>query len=170
MSEPYNAIVVGAGITGASTAYYLKKKGAAWVLLLEKGAGPACSNTGRSAGIVRTFYTTPLMTRIAKAAVTLFEGMEGELGRDGGFHQTGFTQVMPPEWVASTEKMVAMHQAAGIGTAIIEPSEYDKQLPWLNPEGVGIVILEGESGYADPVQLRSLAPTMNAVGDATQAI
>ena len=152
MSEHYDAVVVGAGITGACTAYYLKNKGAARVLLLEKGASPACSNTGRSAGIVRTFYTTPLMTRIAKAAVILFEGMKRELGRDGSFHQTGFTQIMPPEWVTQTEKLVAMHQEAGIGTTIIEPSEYEKQLPWLNPDGVGIVILEGESGYADPVQ------------------
>ena len=152
MTEAYDAIVVGAGITGASAAYYLKKKGAAKVLLLEKGASPACSNTGLSAGIVRTFYTTPLMTRLAKAAVALFEGMKEELGRDGGFHQTGFTQIMPPEWVAPTEKMIAMHQETGIGTAIIDPSEYETRFPWLNPEGVGVVVFEPRSGYADPIQ------------------
>ena len=152
MSETYDAIVVGAGITGASAAYYLKKKGAAKVLLLETGASPACSNTGISAGIVRTFYTTPLMTRLAKAAVALFETMKDELGRDGGFHQTGFTQIMPPEWVAPTKKIVAMHQEAGIATTIIDPSEYEKRFPWLNPEGVGAIVFEPGSGYADPVQ------------------
>ena len=101
---------------------------------------------------MRTFYTTPLMTRLAAAAVTLFAGMKEELGRDGGFRQTGFTQIMPPHWVASTEEMVAMHQTAGIGTAIVDPSEYEDRFPWLNPEGVGAVVFERQSGYADPVQ------------------
>ena len=148
----YDVVVVGAGITGTSAAYYLKKKGAAKVLLLDKGAGPGCSNTGHSAAIVRTYYTTPLMTRLAKAAVELFEGMTEELGRDGGFRQTGFTQIVPPEWVADARRMVSMHQDAGIDTRIIEPSEYGRVFPWLNPDGVGLMVLEVKSGYADPVQ------------------
>ena len=148
----FDVVVIGAGITGTSAAYYLKKKGAAKVLLLDKGAGPACSNTGRSAAIVRTYYTTPLMTRLAKAAVELFEGMTEELGRDGGFRQTGFTQIVPPEWVADARRMVAMHQEAGIDTRIVQPSEYGRVFPWLNPAGVGLMVLEVRSGYADPVQ------------------
>jgi sarcosine oxidase subunit beta len=150
--DTYDVIVIGAGITGASTAYYLKKSGVENVLLLEKGASPACSNTGRSAGIVRTFYTTLLMTRIAKAAVNLFEGAKEEFGNDFGFQQTGFTQLMPADWKEPAEKLVAMHQAEGIDTRIIDPSEYGEQFPWLNPEGVGLVLFEADSGYSDPVQ------------------
>ena len=152
-SVNFDVVVIGAGITGSSAAYYLKKKGAARVLLLDTGAGPACSNTGRSAAIVRTYYTTPLMTRLAKAAVDLFEGMTEELGRDGGFRQTGFTQIVPPEWVGDARRMVAMHQAAGIDARIIPSSDYDRVFPWLNPEGVGLMVLEARSGYSDPVQV-----------------
>ena len=141
MSSTYDFVVVGAGITGASVAYFLKKMGADRVLLLEKGAGPACSNTGRSAAIVRTFYTTPLMTRLAVAAVEMFEGMQDELGNDGGFRQVGFTQIQPPDWVEVSTKMVAMHQAAGLATHIVDPSDYERRFPWLNPEGVGMVVL-----------------------------
>ena len=152
MSSTYDFVVIGAGITGASAAYFLKKSGADRVLLLEKGAGPACSNTGRSAAIVRTFYTTPLMTRLAVAAVELFEGMADEFGRDGGFRQVGFTQIQPPDWVDTSTKMVAMHQAAGLATHIVDPADYEQRFPWLNPEGVGMVVVEPQSGYTDPVQ------------------
>ena len=152
-SVSFDVVVVGAGITGSSAAYYLKKKGAAKVLLIDKGAGPACSNTGRSAAIVRTYYTTPLMTRLAGAAVELFEGMTEELGRDGGFRQTGFTQIVPPEWVADARRMVAMHQEAGIDTRVIPPSDYGRVFPWLNADGVGLMVLEVKSGYSDPVQV-----------------
>ena len=40
----YDAIVVGAGITGAATAYYLKKCGLDQVLLVDK-SGPAAGGT-----------------------------------------------------------------------------------------------------------------------------
>ena len=151
MPTPYDVIVIGAGITGASAAYWLKKRGVGRVLLLERGAA-ASGGTGKSAAIVRTFYTIPLMARLAKDAVDLFSRMKDELGRDGGFRQTGFTQIMPPDWTATAKEKVAMHQALGIRTRIVEPAEYETTVPWLNPEGVGIVVIEMDSGFADPVQ------------------
>ena len=48
----YDYVVVGAGISGSALAYYLKKGGAARVLLLERGE-PASGGTGKSAAIVR---------------------------------------------------------------------------------------------------------------------
>lgn len=151
MTCNYDIVVIGAGITGSSAAYWLKKKGVAKILLLEKGAGPACSNTGKSAAIIRTFYTIPLMARLAKAAVDLFANLSDELGRDGGFKQVGFTQLIPPDWVPMAREKVKMHAALGIQTKLIDPHEFARAHPWLNPEGVGTVVFETDSGYADPV-------------------
>ncbi len=151
MPSRYDIIVVGAGISGASAAYFLKKRGAGRVLLLEAGERPACSNTGKSAAIVRTFYTLPLMARIAKAAVDLFVAMPDELGHTGGFAQTGFTQLLPPDWVSIASEIVAMHRALGVETDFVDPSDYGRRFPWLATEGVGAIVFEAQSGYADPV-------------------
>jgi sarcosine oxidase subunit beta len=145
-------IVIGAGISGSSTAYWLKKKGVNKVLLLEKGAGPACANTGKSAAIVRSFYTIPVMARLAKDAVSLFHRLPEELGYDGGFKNTGFTQLIPPDWVEVARKKVAMHQSLGIDTKLVDPGEFAREHEWLNPDGVGVVVYEANSGYADPLQ------------------
>ena len=48
----YDVIVVGAGISGAATAYFLKKRGVENVLLLERDQ-PAAGGTGKSAAIIR---------------------------------------------------------------------------------------------------------------------
>ncbi len=151
MPASYDVVVVGAGISGASTAYFLKQKGAGRVLLLESGSSPACSNTGKSAAIVRTFYTLPVMARIAKTAVDLFASLPDELGRGGGFQQTGFTQLLPPAWVDIATEIVSMHRALGIETEVVDPSDYGRRFPWLNAEGVGAIVFEPGSGYADPV-------------------
>ena len=151
MAENYDVIVVGAGIVGASTAHYLKKKGVGKVLLIDRGA-VASGGTGKSAAIVRTFYTIPVMARLARHAVELFHGLKDEVGRDGGFHATGFTQLVPPEWADIAKEKVAMHQDLGIDTALVPESEWESRFPWLNPEGVGAIVAERDSGYADPVQ------------------
>ena len=152
MAADFDIIVIGAGISGSSAAYWLKKKGVSRVLLLEKGAGPACSNTGKSAAIVRSFYTIPVMARLAKEAVALFHHLADELGRDGGFKHTGFTQLIPPDWVETARKIVAMHRSLGIETELVDPDEFARENTWLNPDGVGVVVYETRSGYADPVQ------------------
>jgi sarcosine oxidase, subunit beta len=152
VATDFDFIVIGAGISGSSTAYWLKKKGVGKVLLLEKGARPACSNTGKSAAIVRSFYTIPVMARLAKEAVHLFHHLSDELGNDGGFKHTGFTQLLPPDWVEIARDKVAMHRSIGIETTLIDPDEFARENEWLNPEGVGVVVYEANSGYADPVQ------------------
>ena len=71
----YDVIVVGAGIIGASTAHFLKKKGVDRVLLIDRG-DPASGGTGKSAAIVRSYYSIPVMARLAKEAVKLFHNLE----------------------------------------------------------------------------------------------
>ncbi len=150
MAVNYDIVVVGAGITGASAAYYLKKKGVEKVLLLDRGDA-ASGGTGKSAAIVRTFYTIPVMARLAKEAVRLFHNLKDEVGGDGGFQHTGFTQLVPPEWVDTTKEKVAMHRDLGIDTDFVPESDWEKRFPWLNIEGVGAIVFENESGFADPV-------------------
>ena len=52
MGKTDDAIVVGAGITGAATAYYLRQEGGTRVFLVGRH-GPAAGGTGKSAAIVR---------------------------------------------------------------------------------------------------------------------
>ena len=79
MSTAYDFVVVGAGITGASTAYHLLSEGARRVLLLERER-PAAGGTGRSAAIIRQHYSTRVATRLTLAGVGMLERMPGELG------------------------------------------------------------------------------------------
>ena len=147
----YDVIVVGAGIIGASTAFYLKKQGVSKVLLLEKNQ-TASGGTGKSAAIVRSYYSIPVMARLGKEAVKLFHNLKKEIGTDGGFNPTGFTVLVSPDWLDKAKEVVIMNQKLGINTEFVPEKEWEKRFPWLNPEGLGAVVFEKDSGYADPVQ------------------
>ena len=149
--KSYDVIVVGAGIIGSSTAYYLKKQGVSKVLLLEKNQ-TASGGTGKSAAIVRSYYSIPVMARLGKEAVKLFHNLKEEIGTDGGFNPTGFTVLVSPDWLDKAKEVVIMNQKLGINTEFVPEKEWEKRFPWLNPEGLGAVVFEKDSGYADPVQ------------------
>ena len=146
-----DVVVVGAGILGASTAYFLRKSGVKKVLLIERG-DPASGGTGKSAAIVRSYYSVPVMARLAQEAVSLFHNLEAEIGVDGGFHATGFTQLVPPDWVNTAKELVAMHQSLGVDTDFVPESDWERRFPWLEQDGIGAIVFEASSGYADPVQ------------------
>lgn len=146
----YDAIVIGAGISGAATAYYLKKAGAK-TLLLERGE-PASGGTGKSAAIIRQSYSTPLLVRLARASITMFTESRAELGKDAGFVQAGYCFVVSPDMLEGAKKNVAMQRGLGIANEWTDGAGFPEHLPELNPDGIAGVVYEPHGGYADPVQ------------------
>ncbi|MDP6707358.1 MAG: FAD-binding oxidoreductase [Alphaproteobacteria bacterium] len=151
MPETFDAIVVGAGITGASTAYHLKKRGLERVLLVEREA-PAAGGTGKSAAIIRQHYSTPVLSALTRDGVAMLSAMEEELGQPSGFVQSGWYFLVPEEMLEQAERNIAMHQELGIETGMLTERTIIETMPWLNREGVGRVVHEPLGGYADPVQ------------------
>lgn len=147
----YDYVIVGAGISGAALAYYLKKGGASRVLLLERGE-LASGGTGKSAAIVRQHYSTTLMARLAKRSVDIFRAMPGELGHDGGYRGVGYCFLISAENEDAARKNIAMQQQVGINTQWLDRAAATQRFPWINPERLTAVGFEPFGGYADPVQ------------------
>ncbi len=146
----YDAIVIGAGISGAATAYHLRKAGAK-TLLVERGE-PASGGTGKSAAIIRQSYSTPLLVRLARASITMFENAEAELGRGAGFVQSGYCFVLAQDMLEGGRKNVAMQRGLGIVNDWSEGAGFPQHLPGINPDGIAGIVYEPHGGYADPVQ------------------
>ena len=146
----YDAIVIGAGISGAATAYHLKKAGAK-TLLLERGE-PASGGTGKSAAIIRQSYSTPLLVRLARASITMFENSRTELGKDAGFVQDGYCFVVSADMLEGAKKNIAMQKGLGVVNEWSEGPGFPEHLPEINPDGIAGIVYEPHGGYADPVQ------------------
>ncbi|MBM3522774.1 MAG: FAD-binding oxidoreductase [Alphaproteobacteria bacterium] len=147
----YDAIVVGAGITGASIAYHLKARGAQKVLIIERNT-VASGGTGASAAAVRQNYSSRLMTRLARRAIEKFRVMADELGMDGGFEDCGYHMIIPADMVEGLKRNIAVQRELGVVTEFMTPAQIAERCPWLNMDGVAAVTWEREGGCADPVK------------------
>ena len=76
MAETFDAVVVGAGVVGASTAFHLAKWGAGRICVVDRG--PVCAGgTAKSCAIVRSHYSVPSNTALAPYRLSRFD--EGAL-------------------------------------------------------------------------------------------
>ncbi len=151
MSQSYDAIVIGAGISGAATAYHLRKGGMTRVLMLEREAGPAHGPTRDSAAVVRMHYSEPVLVRMAMESRDMFNNMKALLGKDGGFEERGWFLALPADMMPAAERNIDMQRRLGLKTGFLSDKEIQEKAPWLNMDGVAGVLFEPESGYADPV-------------------
>jgi glycine/D-amino acid oxidase-like deaminating enzyme len=151
MPQRYDAIVVGAGVSGTATAYHLKKAGLKRVLLLDRDAGVAHGPTRDSAAVVRMHYSEPVLVRAAMESLDMFANMRELLGKDGGFRRKGWFLALPPEMIEAAERNIAMQRALGLKCGLLSDREIAEKAPWLNTDGVGGLLYEPDSGYADPV-------------------
>ena len=79
-----DAVVIGAGVNGASTAYNLVKRGVKKVVLVDKYL-IASGGTGRSAAIIRQHYSSEELIRMVKRSVDVFHHFDDEIGGSAGF-------------------------------------------------------------------------------------
>ena len=150
MSERADAVVIGAGILGASVAHFLTKLDFGEVVLLDKGA--VCSGSTRySAANVRQHYTNEVAIRLAVRAVAMFENDEAELGGPSGFVRCGYMVMAPAGEEKAIREVVPFQQSLGVQSEILAAEEVAARYPEIDVDGIELACLETTSGYADPV-------------------
>ena len=95
MNQTYDAIIVGAGVMGASIACNLSQRGLK-VLILERQS-VAVGATGASSGLVRMHYDIEVDSALAWQSFHFFRNWRERIGGECGFHKTGFLQIVAPE-------------------------------------------------------------------------
>ncbi len=149
MAKTADAVVIGAGINGASIAFNLLKKGLKKVTVLER-LSIASGGTGKSAAIVRQHYSNAPLIKMMKRCIEIFSHFEDYIGGDAGFVNTGWAFLAPPEAVEGFEKNLALQKELGIKTSEISKQELLEIEPRFNLDDVARIAYEPESGYADP--------------------
>ena len=100
--EKSDVVIIGGGIIGVSTAYYLAKYGVS-VTLIEKGE-IAGEQSSRNWGFVRQQGRDPAEIPTIMRSLVLWKGLSKELGEDIGFKQAGVF------YLANTQQQVADYE------------------------------------------------------------
>ncbi|MCG8635691.1 MAG: FAD-binding oxidoreductase [Desulfobacterales bacterium] len=135
-----DAVVIGGGIVGTATAFWLSKAGMK-TILIEKRDGLSSLTTAASAECFRTQFTEQAMADIALPSVGMFENFNDLIGRsDIDIHLTQRGYLFVTDEAAQLpelEKAIAHYEACGVtGSELITGTDLHKRFPFLGPDAV----------------------------------
>src|SRR5579864_4900613 len=115
MARTADAIVIGGGIAGMSTAYALAKSGLRRVVLLERES-LASGATGGSVALIKVHYTNPWDAKLALESSRVYANWSGVIGGECGFHRTGYLLLLAHDAIENVHKNIRWLQQMGVTT------------------------------------------------------
>ena len=148
MSQNFDAIIIGAGVMGASIAFHLAERGLK-TAILERNV-TASGATGHSSGLVRMHYDLAAESELTFASYKhYFNNWKERVGGECGFQKTGFMQIAKREHEDKLRGNVANQQRIGINTSVISADDVKKLIPDFITDQFDFAAYEPDSGYAD---------------------
>ncbi|WP_428122623.1 FAD-dependent oxidoreductase [Candidatus Poriferisodalis sp.] len=133
LKRSYDAVVIGGGVHGLATAYYLARNhGIKNVAVLDK-AYLGSGGSGRNTAIIRSNYLTPAGVAFYDRSVQLYSSMAVDLNINVMFSQRGHltlahsdSSLRTMHWRAEVNKL------QGVNSSVIGPDEIKKEAPSLD--------------------------------------
>jgi len=149
MTKRYDIAVIGAGIMGMATAYYLSKNKIKLAVIDKEYIGSGA--TGRCIAGIRQQFSTPASIAVMKENVSLFSQMEEEFGFSVEFYQGGYLLLAHNEEMVEVFKSnITIQKKEGINVSLLSPKEALSVMPKLNIEGLLAAAYCPDDGQAYP--------------------
>jgi sarcosine oxidase subunit beta len=133
LRDRYQVVVIGGGVHGLATAYYLATRhGVTDVAVLERGwLGGGAS--GRNTAIIRSNYLTPEGVQFYHRSVRLYESLAADLNFNIMFSQRGHLTLAHTDAALRTMRWRAeVNKLQGVDSTVIGPSEIGTLVPQLD--------------------------------------
>ena len=155
-----DAVVIGSGAFGSSTAYHLARRGLEVALVDQHALGSQTSP--RAAGLTSKADTMPTMARLRHEACEALERFEREMGRTVDFHRSGSLRAAYTDGGVERVRIARETAAAlGIEARLIDAAEAARLAPHFRPGAARRILHVPSDGWVDPARV--------AIGFATRA-
>lgn len=132
----HDVAIIGGGLVGTWTAYFLRKRGRS-VAVLEKGA-VGSQASGVNFGNVRLQGRHPDEFPLALRAHAQWERIEALIGEQCEFSPCGhFYIALDPKELSRLERYQREGTAGELDIALIDANELRRRFPWLGPDACG---------------------------------
>ncbi len=144
----YDAIVVGAGIIGAATAYRLALAGLE-VCILEAAAAPATQATARSAAGVRVQFTEPVNVLLSLESIWEYRHFKELLGTESGYKSIGYLFLVPEGEEEAYRAALKTQNSLGARSHELSVAEA-RQIVDFDDAGIAFATWGPDDGVIDP--------------------
>ena len=127
-----DTLIIGAGIMGLSTAYYMKKRDPSKkIVVIDKYSGPAQGNSAKSEGGFRNIFTSETNFLLADTSIDFFFHMEEEKGHDLKLEPIGYLWLFSEEQYQRVKPAVDSLTEKGVELEVFTREEIEAKVPSL---------------------------------------
>jgi FAD-dependent oxidoreductase domain-containing protein 1 len=125
-----DVLVVGAGVLGLSSAYYLKRRDPTRkIVVIERLGGPGQGNTAKSEGAYRNLFTGEANFLLADTSIDWFHHMETKMKYDLDLSQQGYLWLFSEEQYNRNRAPFQLLEKRGAETRIYSGGEIHSMIP-----------------------------------------
>ena len=125
----YQIAIIGAGVQGLATAYYLARAGCTGIAVFDRaylGSGAS----GRNHTAIRASFASESWTRFFALAREMFEHISEELEWNVMFTKRGYCLCFQdPSFASRAQQMLALHRRFGVKTELVDERTLTRLLP-----------------------------------------
>jgi FAD-dependent oxidoreductase domain-containing protein 1 len=158
--EHVDVAIVGGGIVGSATAYYLRKHGyAGRVVMFEQDPTFARSCTALSWGGIRQQFSNPENILLSQFGLRLIKDLKAEFGPDAeiSYRDQGYLVLATEAGVPVLEENLVLQHSMGADTILLHNNELAKRFPHMNFEGIAAASFGARNeGWFDPYSLMTI--------------
>lgn len=158
-----HTVIVGAGVTGLSTAYHLARKSYGSITVVEKGrVGDGASS--RAAGIITGLLWSETGVKARQISLSRFRELSGEL--DGyRYRDVGCLNLFDAASWPERERLLPLYDRLGVEYTVMDRAEMAAAWPDLALTGEPVGLFDPLGGYSEPDHyLPALADGCRALG------
>lgn len=153
-----DVVIVGSGVMGAATAYWLTRlQPGLRVTLVESDPRYEHASSSLSASSIRQQFTCPVNIRLSQFGVAFLREAEQHLGLPDhpvalGLQEPGYLYLAHSGQVAAMQMAHQIQKQAGADVALLPPEALRQRYPWLNVNdlALGSLGLSGEGWFDGP--------------------
>lgn len=146
-----DVIVVGGGITGLTSAYYLSEREGVDVTVCEQGEAIGHGSTPRAAGGMRSMYSTAVHVNLSLRSLEVWNAFEETFGVAIDFTNHGYLfGVTDRTQYEYLRKDVYMQNQLGAATEFVSAEEATEYVPGLNTDRYTAAAWDPLASQADP--------------------
>ncbi len=148
-------LVIGGGVIGAATAYFLAARHGLRATVLERDPSYRRASSALSASSIRQQFSSEINIRLSQASLEFFRRIGDELALDADTPQIGLTEqgylfLASEAGVEALRANWAVQRACGASISLLDPEALAARLPWLDLAGIAAGALgEGGEGWFD---------------------
>ncbi len=151
MHTKADAIIIGGGIIGVATAFYLAREKFGQIILLEKDVLLGAGATSKAAGGIRAQFSTKVNIEMSILSEKIMARFEDETGHEALFDRVGYMFLLEDDDdVKRFRADYNLQKSVGLDVQLLNPEDINQYAPHVSLDGIQLASYCPGDGLGDP--------------------